>query len=163
MKTLEKEDLRIIRNAFAMTKKGKIISSIEVFFIMSIICTTFCCIVILSCGLQCSLHDFKIHIPHIPSFVRNTIIFLIAFFSIIAAAYTYGMGSYYLWRFFKPNKDDIKIYVEAEIKKLTNNVIERGRIIERKKEDLDNLIKQTSEDNKKDSTSIKELTEKFLK
>jgi hypothetical protein len=117
-----KNNQELLKKSFQFSKKGKIITSVE---------TTFC-FGIFGLVVVCLIVFLFIYLPsrgEIPlSVVKHIARFMIISVTVVGTILGFFMSrvvtiSFIAWRFFKPSSDDVKKYIQSEIKRVEGVIL----------------------------------------
>jgi hypothetical protein len=138
----------ICRGALAITKKGKFFSCLERLFLAGI----FGCILTLICS-------YAIH-TQFPNFLADVIIF----FSLICGlfGYSYNHDSIFLWRFLKPDPENIKKYFQQERKEISEEISSNYDYIAELIKKSAGKVTEVQADNYKLEIKLKELNQELI-
>lgn len=152
MENTKKQRNEIRRKSFGFSKKGKIFNALEGLLMMGI-----GAFVIGITAFVCSLSSLSRN-------NWNFIIFITVIGIVLGACIGYETYSSYIWRFFKPDPESIKKYLDDKEKKILDLISSRTEDIKAMKQkiiDLPAEIDALVKTNRETKTSFEQLKEQI--
>jgi len=156
METIEKKKRRLIRTAFGVSKRGKIMSAIEWGIIYTL--STFVFSLLLA-SLVLDSHG-KVSTKPLP--LQGIVIFITLFGLVIGFFSGYQLGSsIFLWKIFKPSDQEVRTYIQDEIRRQETIIVDNKSYIQSLKEESAKTIASaeasTEEENREIELYVIEL------